>query len=96
MTAEIERHLEKEMEGKMYEHIWIMYAFGSYFITKNYYFVKGGVVYEISENRELPTGDTLFNTQKDCYCIGKRNSRRNYKTKSYSCTPKELNAKLKL
>jgi hypothetical protein len=96
MTPEIEIHLAKEMEGMVYESIWIMHAFGSYYVVKNFYLIKGGVVYELNNGKSHPTCDTLFDTHTKCSRLGKYNSRKVYKTKSYNCSASELKSKLGL
>lgn len=96
MTEDIENHLAKEMEGMVYEDIWIMHAFGSYYVVKNFYLIKAGIVYELNNGRSHPTGDTLFNTHTRCSRLGKYNPKKSYKTKSYNCSASELKEKLDL
>jgi hypothetical protein len=96
MTSEIENHLAKEMEGMIYEHIWIHHAFGSYYVVKNFYRIEKGIVFEINGDNSHPTGDTLFDTHTKCHRLGKYNPRKTYKTKSYNCPASELKTKLGL
>ncbi len=96
IDKEIEHHLAKEMEGMIYESIWVMHAFGSYSVVKNFYLIKNGIVYEINGDRSHPTGDSLFDTHTNCHRLGKYNPRKTYKTKSYNCPASELKEKLGL
>lgn len=96
MTIEVENHLAKEMEGIVYESIWLMHAFGSYYVTKNFYLVKGGIVYELNGEHSHPTGDTCFEVHTKCARLGKFNPRKTYKTKSYNCPASDLKEKLGL
>lgn len=92
----MQEHLVKEMEGMVYEHIWITHAFGSYYVVKNIYLIKDGLVHEINGPNSHPTGDTLFEIHTKCDRLGKYNPKKAYKTKSYNCTASELKEKLGL
>ena len=70
----IEAILKKEMEGGLYAHIWMRYAFGKYMCCRDLYTVKEGKVYCVEPDGTLYlTEDTLFGLQKDCHRIGKYN-----------------------
>lgn len=95
--AEIEKALSKELEGKVFEHIWICNNCDTFFCAKDYYTVKDGIVYFIAKDGKLqPSGDTLLSIKSECRRIGTYNADKKYKGIRHSMTPSEIKKALKL
>lgn len=98
MNQEIERFLASEMEGNLYEHVWMTFGFGSYYVSKDYYMVRDGEVFILDQpGIWSPSKDKLFDLQKDCQLIGKyqtsENLQRHKKTYTHSEITELLNLK---
>lgn len=94
--TEYESKLSAEMEGKIYEHIWMTYAFGSYMVSKDYYLVENGTIYSFNEGKKQPSGDTLENLMTQCKCIGEYKEGKPYQRKIATYTPEEIKKILNL
>jgi hypothetical protein len=88
----IEEHLKPEMEGNLYEHIYLLSLGDKWHITKNYYAVLDGKVYSLEKGGDKRlSGDALFNTKSNCQHIGQYSPTENYQSIHKEYTPSELN-----
>lgn len=67
---DIENHLAAQYEGKAFEHIWLCKIGEEYSVQKDYYAIINGTVFELHRNERNPSGDSIFETVRDCICIG--------------------------
>jgi hypothetical protein len=96
MQTTFESKLAKEMEGKVYEHIWVTYFGGSYHVSKNYYIVENGTVFSLNGESKTPSGDSLEKLIIETNCLGLFRPNKPYKSKSASYLPAEFKKILKL
>lgn len=66
----IEEALAPQMEGKLYEHIWVTIIGDQYSVCKDFYTVQKGEVYMVNDGTKQPTEDTLEDTNNQCILIG--------------------------
>jgi hypothetical protein len=94
---EIEVALSKELEGKVFEHVWVTNSENTFFCAKDYYTVKGGQVYFIAKDGALQgSGDSLLTLKTSSKVIGNYNPNKEYKGKRTSMTQSEIKKALKL
>lgn len=93
---EIETSLAKEMEGRVYEHIWVTNSSEIFFVSKDFYMVKNGEVYMINDGILQKSGDNLFTLKSESKYFGKYNPSRVYKGKRESMSQTEIKKRLKL
>jgi hypothetical protein len=97
IDAEIEKALSKELEGKVFEHVWVTNSEDTFFCAKDYYTVKGGKVYYIAKDGALqPSDDTLLSIKSECRKVGTYNPDKQYKGKRTTMSQTELKKALKL
>jgi hypothetical protein len=95
--AEIEKHLANELEGKVFEHVWVTNSGDTFFCAKDYYTVKGGQVFFIAKDGALqPSDDTLLSIKSECRSVGNYTPERKYKGKRNTMKQVELKKALKL
>lgn len=92
----IEKELAPKMEGHLYEHIYITTIGDQYLVCKDFYTVHDGLVYMVNDGRKQATGDTLENTNNECVCIGKYDSKAIYQRKLLYYDKEEIKKLLKL
>lgn len=93
---DIEQSLRPQMEGKVYEHVWVTNMEDTFFCAKDYYTVKGGEVFFINDGIEQRSGDTLFNLKSESRYIGHYNPDKTYKGKRITLKQTEIKKALKL
>lgn len=101
----IEANLKIEMEGKVYQHVYVTNMEDTFYCSLDFYTVKGGVVFVIEENKSLPydsrgryagqykltaSGDTLFDLKRECVYYGPFNEGASYKSTRATLTQKEV------
>lgn len=95
--AEIEKALSKELEGKVFEHVWVTNSEDTFFCAKDFYTVKGGQVYFIAKDGELQASDdTLLSIKSECRKVGTYSPDKQYKGKRTTMKQTELKKALKL
>ena len=96
-NAEIEKALSKELEGKVFEYVWVTNTGDTFFCAKDYYTVKDGEVFFITKDGELqPSDDTLLSIKSECRSVGRYNPDKQYKGTRNSMSQSELKKALKL
>jgi hypothetical protein len=95
--TEIEKALSRELEGKVFEHVWVTNSGDTFFCAKDYYTVKSGQVYFIAKDGELQlSGDTLLSLKSESRVIGKYNPVKQYIGKRISMRQLEIKKVLNL
>lgn len=95
--AEIEKALSKELEGKVFEHVWVTNSGDTFFCAKDYYTVKDGKVFYIGKDGQLtPSKDTLLSIKSECRSVGSYKPDKQYKGKRITMKQTELKKALKL
>ena len=95
--TEVETVLAKELEGKVFEHVWVTNSGETFFCAKDYYTVKGGHVFFIAKNGELqPSGDTLLTLKSESIIVGDYNADKKYSGKRTTMKHTEIKKALKL
>lgn len=95
--AEIEKHLAKELEGKVFEHVWVTNSEDTFFCAKDFYTVKDGQVYYIAKDGALQASDdTLLSIKSECRKVGIYNPDKKYKATRNTLKQTELKKALKL
>lgn len=78
---ELNEHLAKEMEGKLFVHLGVLKNFNSFMVNKDFYTCLNGVVLMVNDGKVQNTGDTPFTLHTDCIKVGKYNPNKVYKRK---------------
>lgn len=95
--TQIENALSKELEGKVFEHVYVTNSGDTFFCGKDFYTVKGGQVYLIGKDGVLqPSGDTLLSIKSECRYIGNYSPDKLYKGTRNSMKQSEIKKALKL
>lgn len=84
---ELSRFLREsgELENGVFVEISLQYIVDAYVARKDYYTVKGGVVYALSDtSAPFATGDTLWDVKRDCHRIGDYDKTKSYQNKTCS------------
>lgn len=87
----VEELLAPQMNGRVYEHIWITMIGDQYTVCKDYYMVEDGEVYMINDGTKQPSDDSLENTKNECVCIGKYDPNKTYERKIKHFSKEEIN-----
>lgn len=77
----IEEKLAPEMEGKVYEHLWMTMIGHKHSVGLDYYMVESGEVYLINNGTKQRTEDSLETTNLECICIGDYDPNKIYERK---------------
>ena len=85
MNTEIEDILKPKLDGKLFIVISLFTNGKGYLVCKDYYTALDGIVYSINEKELTESGDTLFDLQKDCICVGDYNE-----SEIYTSTSKQI------
>lgn len=93
---EYKAHLAKEMEGRLYLHVYLQFAFEKYQVSADYYTVKNGEVYMVNNGIEQKTGDDLGDTKSQCEFVGQYNPKEIYNREYKTYSPLEIKKMLKL
>jgi hypothetical protein len=88
--------LAKIMQGYVYEHIWVTGMGADLFVHKDYYMVKGGIVYLINNGKMQPSEDSLMTLQTDGRRFERYKEGKIYKSRTVRTTYAEFKRKLKL
>jgi len=88
--------LAKEMNGKLYEHVWMSFFDGKYWVHKDYYAVEDGVVYLVNNGTRQKTGDELMTTKIESVCVGEYDRSAIYKNTMAEYDHKQIKKALKL
>lgn len=96
ITNEYEKHLTKEMEGVLFEHVYVLKIFDKYWACTDYYTVKKGRVYLVNNGSFQPSGDTLERLKNDCHRKSNYDSSTEYKQQRVELTHAQLLKRLGL
>ena len=92
----IEEALAPQMEGKLYENIWVTMIGDQYTVCKDFYTVDNGEVYIVNDGSKQPTEDSLEDTSNQCILIGDYDSNKIYSRKIIYYSRLEFKKLLKL
>lgn len=95
-TKDIDKSLAPEMEGKLYQHVYILKVFENYWACADYYTVHKSEVFLVNNSTMQRTGDTLFTLKNDCHCIGDYQTNEDYPQQKQEYTHKQLLHRLRL
>ena len=93
---DIEQSLRPQMEGKVYEHVWVTNMEDTFFCSKDYYTVKKGIVLLINDGIEQESGDSLMNLNASARYVGRYSADKVYKGKRTTVKQSEIKKALKL
>ena len=81
VDREIERHLAQKYEGKVLVSVYMIHMGGQWSIMRDYYHVKEGKIWLLSQYREPELmDDTFLQLSCDCMVVGKFNPKYKYKS----------------
>ena len=91
VNQEIEKMLAEKYEGKVFAQVYMIHMGGTYWVNRDYYFVRDGKVWLIEKDgATCDSKDTLFQLQLDCVIIGKYNPKNKYKSTSREYSYKQV------
>lgn len=88
--------LAAEMNGCVYEHVWVSFIGVDYLAAKDYYLVENGLVYLINNGTKQPSGDSLEDTKNECSWFGTYNPELKYEAKREYYSSSRIKELLKL
>lgn len=94
--ADIQKYLERTMEGGLYVDINMTHIGGTFIFAKDWYAVIDGMVYDVSNGVCHPTGDELFDLKNDCKRVGRYKPEQKHKRIVKSLEYSELKKIIKL
>lgn len=90
----IEEQLAPIMNGKVYQHIWMTWAFDQYVVSMDYYMVEAGIVYMVNNGIKQRSHDSLEDTNGQCICIGEYDPNTKYERKVLYYSKEEIEERL--
>lgn len=95
--AEYHKYLKTELEGGLYVNIFIHGGPSDiWFARRDYYTVKGGLVYMIEGKKLHRSGDDLEKLKVECMRVGKYDQRKLYYSKTTDLTYAQIKKALSL